>query len=67
MEYYTEEKIKQINDETCALLITVGSRYGAYGHEEPPLEVQKEMFDKIESNKEILERFYKQRRKNNAN
>lgn len=64
MKTYTEDEIKQINAETCSLLITAGARYGAYGHEEPSLEVQKEMFDKIEANKKILEDFYKQRRKN---
>lgn len=65
MKSYTEEEIKRINAETCALLITAGGRYGSYGHIDPSLEVQKEMYYKIGANKKILEDFYKQRRNEN--
>lgn len=65
MKTYTEEEIKHINDEKCALLITTGARYGACGHIEPSLEVQKEMLDRISANKEMLENFYRQRRNEN--
>lgn len=47
-------KRSQIEFEIRQLIYQVNSRYGAYGHIEPSLDKQKEIYDRIEELREQL-------------
>lgn len=50
--------IKELQNESAALRVALTSRYSAYGHIEPSLEMQKIMIDRIyEINEEIKHRY----------
>jgi len=52
--YHIISKRSQIQFEIGQLIYQINSRYSAYGHIEPSLEKQKEMYDRIAELREQL-------------